>query len=108
MPDIMVWPEIILDIALCVKSKMASIYARLSYKWKSMIFVSVIGFRGIRNIVLWLERTLSIVLWVKYMMAATYVNQKLLKFLKDCKQIRDFCINRNNCIRSTTEPIKGN
>ena len=31
IPDIMVWPEIILDIALWVKSKMASISARLSH-----------------------------------------------------------------------------
>ena len=30
MPDIMVWPEIILDIALWVNSKMATISARLS------------------------------------------------------------------------------
>ena len=35
MPDIMMWPEIILDIALWVKSKMASISASLSYKLKS-------------------------------------------------------------------------
>ena len=32
MLDITVWPEIILGIALWVKSKMASISARLSYK----------------------------------------------------------------------------
>ena len=32
MPDITVWPEIILGIALWVKFKMASISARLSYK----------------------------------------------------------------------------
>ena len=32
MPDIMVLQETILDIALWVKSKMASISARLSYK----------------------------------------------------------------------------
>ena len=32
LPNIMVWPEITLDIALWVKSKMASIFARLSYK----------------------------------------------------------------------------
>ena len=35
MPGIMVWPEIILDIALWVKSKMASISARSSYKLTS-------------------------------------------------------------------------
>ena len=35
MPDIMMWPEIILDIALWVKSKMASIFASLSYKLTS-------------------------------------------------------------------------
>ena len=35
MPDIMVWPENILVIALWVKSKMASISARLSYKLPS-------------------------------------------------------------------------
>ena len=32
MPDIMVWPDIILDIALWVKSMMASLSARLTYK----------------------------------------------------------------------------
>ena len=35
MPDIVIWPEIILDIELWVKSKMASISARLSYKLTS-------------------------------------------------------------------------
>ena len=35
IPDIMVLPEIILDITLWVKSKMASIPARLSYKLTS-------------------------------------------------------------------------
>ena len=35
MADIMVWPEIILYIVLLVKSEMASISARLSYKLTS-------------------------------------------------------------------------
>ena len=36
MPDIMVWPEIILDIALWIKSKMA-ISAKLRYKLTSFL-----------------------------------------------------------------------
>ena len=59
-PDIMVWPEIILAIALLVKSKMATITARLSYinyhhfrqnGPQSIILMSTIGFSGIPDIV---------------------------------------------------------
>ena len=60
VPDIMVGPEIILAIALWVKSKMATITARLSYinyhhirqnGPKSIILMSTIGFSGIPDIV---------------------------------------------------------
>ena len=60
MPDIMVWPEIILAFELWVKSKMATITARLSYinyqhfrrsGPKSIILMSTIGFSGIPDIV---------------------------------------------------------
>ena len=62
MPDIMVVQETILIIALWVKSKMASISARLSYELtsfrqnglKSIILVSTIGFSGMPDIVVWL------------------------------------------------------
>ena len=36
-PDIVVWLEIILDIALWVKSKMSSIWARFNYKYISFL-----------------------------------------------------------------------
>ena len=63
MPDIMVWPEIILDIALWVKSKMASILARFSYKLTSfstewmqiIILVCTIGFSGMPDMVVWFK-----------------------------------------------------
>ena len=60
MADIMVCPEIILAIALWVKSKMTTITARLSYinyhhsrqnGPKSKILMSTIGFSGIPDIV---------------------------------------------------------
>ena len=56
----MMWPEIILVIALWEKSKMASISTRLSHinyhyfrqnGQKSIILVSAIGFSGMRDIV---------------------------------------------------------
>ena len=84
MPDIMVWPEIILDIAMWVKSKMASISARLCYKLtssnrrKSILLVSTLGFSGMPDIVEWFESTLDIALWVKSKMAAIWENQKLI------------------------------
>ena len=60
MPDIMVWAKIILVIALVIKSKMASIAARLSYinyhhfrqkGQKSIIVSTIIGFSGMPDIV---------------------------------------------------------
>ena len=85
MPEIVVWPKIILDIALWVKSKMASISARLSYKlpsfsteWTQKHNFGVIGFSGMPDIVKWFEITLDIALWVKFKMAAIYKKHKLI------------------------------
>ena len=81
MPDIMVWPEIILAIALWVKFKMATItvkvklckLASFSTEWTVYDWV----FRYSRHIV-WLESTLDIALWVKSKMAAICENQKII------------------------------
>ena len=82
----MVWPEIILAIELWLKSKMATITARLSYKlpsfsteWTAKHNFDVYHwvFMYSRHNVL-LESTLDIALWVKYTMAAEW------------KKIRDF------------------
>ena len=60
MPDIMMWPEIIMAIILWVKSKMATVTARLSYinyhhfqqnEPQSIILMSTIGFSCIPDIV---------------------------------------------------------
>ena len=59
MPDIMVWPEIILAIALWVKSKMATITVKVKLCKnhfrqngpQSIILMSTIGFSGIPDIV---------------------------------------------------------
>ena len=83
MPQIMVWPEIILDIALWVKSKMASISARLSYKltfsteWtqKHNFGVCHVGFSGMPDIVECFESTFDIELWIKSKMATICENQ---------------------------------
>ena len=79
MPDIMVWPKIILAIALWVKCKMATITASLSYinyhpfrqnrQQKHNFDVYHRVFRYSRHNV-WLESTLDIALWVKSKMAA--------------------------------------
>ena len=60
MPDIMGWPEIILAIALWVKSKMAAITAKFSYinyhhfrqnGPQSIVLMYTNGFSGIADIV---------------------------------------------------------
>ena len=86
IPDIMVLPEIILDITLWVKSKMASISARLSYKLTSFLtewtqkhnFGSTIGFSSMPEIVVWLGNSLAISLWVKSKMADNCESQKII------------------------------
>ena len=84
MPDIMVWPEVILAIALWVKSKMAIITAKLSYinyyhfRQNGHNFdVYHWVFRYSRHRV-WLESTLDIALWVKSKMAVICENQKII------------------------------
>ena len=87
MPDILVWPEIILAIALWVKSKMATITAKVklckltlfSTEWTAKHNFDVYDwvFRYSRHSV-WLESTLDIALWVKSKMAAICENQKIM------------------------------
>ena len=74
-------PEIILDIAFWVKSKMAAICAKLSYKLinrhnrhKFVILVCTIGVSGMPDIVVGLKNIVDIALWVKSKMAVICSN----------------------------------
>ena len=70
MPDLVLWSEIILDIALRVKSKMAAIWPRSNIKLISfpmnrnrcMILVSTIRFSGMPDLVVLSKITLDVAL----------------------------------------------
>ena len=57
---------------------------------KSIILVSTIGFSIMSDIMVWLESSLDIALWVESKMAAICEKQKLIQLSTEWKQIRDF------------------
>ena len=73
MPDLVVWSEITLDIALWVKYKMAAFvqgqtinsYHFQNDRGKFVFLVSIMGFSGTPYIVVLSEDILHIALWVK-------------------------------------------